>query len=61
MDPLTSIWQKATWSAGHIGDAIRDQKQDRTCPIRAHLVEAEALLAKAHLELKQLLADRHTK
>ena len=57
---LTSIWQKATWGAGHIGDAIQKSKGP-TLPIRDDIAAAEALIAKAHLEIKQLLADRDLK
>jgi hypothetical protein len=59
MDPLelTRIWEKCTWGAGYIGDAIKKRKGP-TEPIRADLAEAEALIGKAHLEIKQLLSNR---
>lgn len=56
---LTRIWEKATWGAGFLGDAIKDAKKGK--PIRDHLAQAEALIGKAHLEIKQHLANRNTK
>jgi len=58
---LVSTWETATIATGCIADAIRKTRDGpaHTSPaIRADLAEAADRLAKAALELRQLLATR---
>ena len=62
MDPLelTSIWQQVNQAGGAIADCVKKQRGP-TLPIRDDLAEAETLLGKAHIRVRQLLADRNLK
>lgn len=62
MDPLelTAIWQLVNTAGGCIADCVKKSKGP-TFPIRDDLAEAEAALSKAHIRVRQLLADRNLK
>jgi hypothetical protein len=55
---LISIWQSATWGAGHIGDAIQSTKKQDATQVTKDLGEALILLHKASAEIQQILAIR---
>jgi hypothetical protein len=56
---LTAIWQNATWAAGHIGDAIKDRRDNPNQDVTKDLGEALILLNKATAEIQQILATSH--
>jgi uncharacterized protein with PhoU and TrkA domain len=62
MDPLeiTSIWQQVNHAGGALADCVKKQRGP-IFPIRDDLAEAEALLSKATVRVRQLLANRDLK
>lgn len=62
MDPLelTAIWQLVNHAGGCVADCVKKSKGP-TLPIREDLAEAETALSKAHIRVRQLLANREIK
>jgi hypothetical protein len=55
---LTEIWHGATIATGCIADAIKSRGKNPKADVRGDLVEAAEKLAKAALEIRQVLAAR---
>jgi hypothetical protein len=55
---LIAIWERATWGAGYLGDAIRDSREDPKHDVTKSLGEALILLTKATAEIQHLLSQR---
>jgi hypothetical protein len=56
---MIHIWEKTNNALNLIADAIRDEARGELP--REHLTEAKQLLAKAQVEIAQLLAAREPK